>query len=172
MGPILFVLFIVVPLLELAVIIQVGEVLGAGATILLLLAVSIVGAMLVKREGLKAWYRFRQALAEGRVPAKEVVDGALLLFGGALLLTPGFITDTVGLLLFLGPARAAVRRVLRGRIRVFGAPLPGAPSGRAGSSGPSGSHQDSGRHGSDDEVIDIEVVDVRRNEPRGDRDDG
>lgn len=169
MGPILFILFIVVPLLELFVIIQVGEVLGAGLTVLLLLAVSVAGAVLVKREGLKAWYRFRQAVAEGRVPAKEVVDGALLLFGGALLLTPGFITDTIGLLLFVAPARAGVRRLLRRRIRVFGTPIPGVPrTGRPGREQPGPGPARSGS----DEVIDVEVVDVQRDDPRRDRDDG
>jgi UPF0716 protein FxsA len=170
MGPILFVLFIVVPLLELAVIIQVGQLVGTGPTVLLLLAVSLVGAALVKREGLRAWFRFRQAVAEGRVPAKEVVDGALLLFGGALLLTPGFLTDAVGLLLLVPVTREVVRRVLRRRVTVFGLPPQRGRTG--GSDAQRGGRDRQPREPGPDPhggVIDVEVVDVRRDDTRGDR---
>ena len=158
MGPILFIVFIVVPLLELFVIIQVGQVVGAPATILALLAISLVGAALVRREGLKAWQRFTQALAEGRVPAGEVVDGALLLFGGALLLTPGFLTDALGLALLIPLTRAGLRRLVRRRVHVF-APLASARNARGG-----GSRKGADRHDRSDRDVDVEVVDVERNE--------
>ncbi len=109
MPLLLVVAFIIVPLLELAVIIQVGQLIGAGWTITLLFAVSIAGAWLVKREGRGAWRNFRRALDEARMPAVEVVDGALVLVGGALLLTPGFLTDVVAVLLLLPPVRAGLR---------------------------------------------------------------
>lgn len=105
-------LFLIVPLLEIALLIQVGQVIGVGPTILLLIAMSIAGAILAKREGLAVWTRFRAALNRGEVPSKEMVDGVLVLFGAALLLTPGFLTDILGLVLLIPPSRAAVRRVV------------------------------------------------------------
>ncbi len=105
-------LFLIVPLLEIALLIQVGQTIGVGPTILLLIAMSIAGAILAKREGLAVWTRFRAALNRGEVPSKEIVDGVLVLFGAALLLTPGFLTDVLGLVLLLPPSRAAVRRVM------------------------------------------------------------
>ena len=110
--PILILAFIVVPLAELAVIVAVGDVLGLLPTLLLLLAISVAGAWLAKREGLAAWRRFQLAVAEGRMPTVEVADGAMILVAGALLLTPGFLTDVVGVLLLLPPTRAALRRMV------------------------------------------------------------
>ena len=111
--PILFILFVVVPIAELYVLIQVGQEIGALTTIALVIAVSVVGAWLAKREGLGVWRRMRAQMAAGQVPAANLVDGVLILFGGALLLTPGFITDVLGLVLLLPPTRAAVRGMLR-----------------------------------------------------------
>jgi UPF0716 protein FxsA len=111
MVPILALAFIVVPLAELAVIIAVGDLLGLLPTLLLLLGISVAGAWLAKREGLAAWRRFQLALGEGRVPTAEVADGAMVLLAGALLLTPGFLTDVVAVLLLLAPVRAALRRL-------------------------------------------------------------
>jgi UPF0716 protein FxsA len=111
MVPILAIAFILVPLAELAVIIAVGDFIGLLPTLLLLLVVSGVGAWLAKREGLAAWRRFQRALAEGRVPTVEVADGAMILLAGALLLTPGFLSDVVGILLLLPPTRAMARRL-------------------------------------------------------------
>lgn len=105
--------FIVVPLLELYIIIQVGGAIGAGPTIFILLADSVLGAVLLRAQGRGAWVRFNRALAESRMPAKEVLDGVLIIFGGALLLTPGFLTDVLGLVLLIPPTRAAVRGLLR-----------------------------------------------------------
>lgn len=105
-------LFLVLPLIELAVLIEVGQKIGALPTIALLVIVSIAGAVLAKREGVAVWRRFQSALQRGEVPSTEVFDGALVLFGAALLLTPGFITDILGLALLLPPSRAAVRRSL------------------------------------------------------------
>jgi UPF0716 protein FxsA len=110
-------LFIVVPLIEIAVIIQVGQWLGVLNTIGLLLLVSVVGAWLVKRQGLGALRRIRDQQQEGKVPAVAVFDGALILVAGVLLLFPGFVTDVFGLLLLVPPVRAAVRAFLRRRFR-------------------------------------------------------
>jgi UPF0716 protein FxsA len=110
----LVVALVVVPLVEIYLLVQVGQVLGALPTIGLLLAMSLLGAYLLRREGARTWAAFRRALASGRVPAKEVADGALVVFGGALLLTPGFATDVFGLVCVLPVTRAALRRVLTG----------------------------------------------------------
>lgn len=112
---ILALLFVVVPILEIAVLIQVGQVIGVGPTIVLLIAMSIAGAVLAKREGLAVWTRFRAAVGRGEIPSKEIVDGVLVLFGAALLLTPGFLTDILGMVLLVPVSRAAVRSsVMRG----------------------------------------------------------
>ena len=112
MIPLLFLLFIVVPIAEIYVIIQVGQAIGALWTILLLIADSIIGARLLSWQGRRAWARFQEAIASGRVPHREVLDGALIIVGGAFLLTPGFITDVVGFVLLAPPSRALVRRAL------------------------------------------------------------
>lgn len=113
MLPVLVLAFIVVPLAEIYVIVQVGDAIGVLRTIALLLAVSLSGAWLVRREGTRAWRAVQNALAEGRMPGSEIVDGALVLAGGVLLLTPGFITDAAGAVLVLPPTRAVVRRLAR-----------------------------------------------------------
>jgi UPF0716 protein FxsA len=102
-------LFLVVPFVELFVLLQVGRTIGAAETIGLLILVSITGAWLVKREGLGVLRRAQDRVAAGAVPGRELVDGVLILFAGALLLTPGFLTDVVALLLLLPPVRAALR---------------------------------------------------------------
>src|SRR3954449_4896587 len=105
MIPLLILIFIVVPIAEIYVIIQVGQAIGALWTILLLIADSIIGARLLSWQGRRAWLRFQEALASGRVPHREVLDGVLIILGGAFLLTPGFITDVFGLLLLIPPTR-------------------------------------------------------------------
>jgi UPF0716 protein FxsA len=107
----LVLIFIVVPIAEIYVIIQVGEAIGLLPTVALLLADAILGSMLLRHQGRAAWIRFNRALAEGRLPHKEVFDGVLVIMGGALLLTPGFLTDIVGLILLIPPTRALVRAV-------------------------------------------------------------
>ena len=108
----LILLFIVVPIAELYVIIWVvGPVLGAPLTILLLIADSVLGSVLMRSQGRAVWRRFNLALSEGRMPHREVLDGVLVIFGGALLITPGFITDVLGFFLLIPPTRALFRRL-------------------------------------------------------------
>ena len=134
----LVLLFIVVPIAELFVIIQVGEAIGVLPTIALLIADSILGSVLMKAQGRTAWRRFNAAVAEGRIPHREVLDGALVIFGGALLLTPGFISDILGALLLLPPTRALVRALVARRILPrlvvsrFGVPAASAMGGGPG----------------------------------------
>jgi UPF0716 protein FxsA len=108
----LLVAFIVVPLVEIYVIIQIGQVIGAWWTILLLVADSILGSWLIRREGSRAWRALRVALQEGRMPARELADGVLILVGGTLMLTPGFISDLFGMLCILPATRPLGRQVL------------------------------------------------------------
>lgn len=118
MIAVLFLALLVVPILELWVFFEVADRLGFGSTLLWLLAVSAVGAWLVKREGLSAWRRANARIARGEVPTDELANGILILFGGALMLTPGFLTDVVGLTLVFPPTRAAYRVWLRARFAV------------------------------------------------------
>ena len=123
MAPLLVLALVVVPLVEVYVLVQVGQSIGALPTIALLVVMSLLGAWLLKREGRRTWTAFRAALTTGRVPAKEVADGGLVIFGGALLLTPGFATDLFGLLCVLPGSRAVLRRVLTGWVtRRLGVP--------------------------------------------------
>src|SRR5215213_8255577 len=133
MLPLLVVLFITVPILELFVILQIGGEIGVGWTIALLVADSILGSMLMRSQGRIAWRRFNEALQAGRPPAREVLDGVLVIFGGALLLTPGFVTDIVGLALLLPPSRAIVRAFL---VRRFAARMIASATRRRPPAGP------------------------------------
>lgn len=142
MLPVLLLLFIAVPIAELWLIIKIGGEIGVLPTLALLIVDSMVGAALARSQSRAVWERFNRALAEGRVPGDEVFDGAMIILGGALLLTPGFLTDVFGLVLLLPPTRALVRGLLKravkkrggGPIRVttFGS---GMPPGRGPSRG-------------------------------------
>ncbi len=134
MRLLLVVLFIIIPIAELALLIQVGQLIGVWWTILLLIADAILGSWLLRSQGRAAWRRFNQALGGGKIPHREVIDGVLIIFGGALLLTPGFITDIFGLLFLIPPTRAVMRRILvrRGMLKLVGS-MPGTtapPNGR------------------------------------------
>jgi UPF0716 protein FxsA len=114
MPLVLLVLFVVVPIAELYVIVQIAGQIGILPTLALLVLDSVAGTMLMKSQGRAAWRRFNEATAEGRIPAREVADGALIILGGALLLTPGFITDVFGFLLLIPPTRALFRKSVVG----------------------------------------------------------
>jgi UPF0716 protein FxsA len=181
--------FILVPIAELYVIIKIGGAIGVVPTLALLVADALLGSMLLRQQGRAAWVRFNRALAENRLPHKEVFDGVLIIFGGALLLTPGFITDVFGLVLLIPPTRALVRRIstriVRGRMsmgpraatwtygrarRGAGRPSPGGPT-RGPAPGdpapedpfsweePAGPPRDSGPHPDDIEGTGQEIRD-------------
>jgi UPF0716 protein FxsA len=154
----LIALFIVVPIAELYVIIQIGQAIGTLPTILLLVADSVLGSLLMRSQGRAAWLRFNEATRAGRVPAREVFDGALVIFGGALLLTPGFLTDVLGVLLLLPPTRAVVRRVL---VRHFAGRMI-ASAGAAAAAG--AARRGAGRHGAG--APDVEGTAAEVAEPR------
>jgi UPF0716 protein FxsA len=108
----LVVLLVLVPLVELYVLVQVASAIGVWNAIGLLLLISLLGAWIVKRQGMAMWRRAQLQITAGRVPTKEMADGVLLLLAGALLLVPGYVTSFFGLLLLLPPVRALVRGVL------------------------------------------------------------
>ena len=133
----LVLVFLVLPLAELYVIFKLADdVIGLGWTIALLVADSVLGALLLRSQGRAVWGRFSEALAAGRMPHREVQDGVLVIFGGAFLMTPGFITDVLGLLMLLPPTRALIRRgVMRVvsrrvtmRVAAAGGPVEGTAS--------------------------------------------
>lgn len=134
---ILVALFIVVPIVELYVIIQIGSWIGVVPTIALLLADALLGSLLLRHQGRGAWRRFNAALAEHRFPGREVADGLLIAIGGTLLLTPGFVTDIVGLIFLIPPSRALIRRLMSGyvgrRFVVMDVPGAGGPAGQRAS---------------------------------------
>jgi len=105
--------FIFLPILELWVLFKVDAHLGFGATILLVVMTGVVGAWLARAQGLMVMLQLRRDLAEGRMPAPRLIDGAMILVAGALLITPGLITDTAGFLLLVPAVRAVIRGWLR-----------------------------------------------------------
>ncbi len=130
MPLLLVILFIVVPIAELALLIQVGQLIGVWWTILLLVADAVLGSWLLRTQSRAAWRRFNEALANARIPHREVVDGVLVIFGGVLLLTPGFITDIFGLLFLFPPTRVLLRGLLvrRGALNLMGSmPMTATP---------------------------------------------
>lgn len=108
----LFVCFLALPIIEIYVILQIGGLIGTWPTVGLLIADSVLGAWVVRREGLRAWRAVRETLLVGRMPERELADAALILVGGALLLTPGFVTDAFGFLVVLPAIRPVVRSIL------------------------------------------------------------
>jgi UPF0716 protein FxsA len=109
MALLLVLIFIVLPIAEIYVIIKVGEAIGVLPTIGLLILDAFLGAALMRHQGRAAWRRFNDAIAAGKIPAREVFDGAMVILGGAFLITPGFITDVIGVLLLIPPTRAIFR---------------------------------------------------------------
>lgn len=137
MFGLLLLAFLVVPIIELYLFVEVSSQIGFGAALLWIVGVSVVGAWLVKREGMSAFRRANEKVAVGEVPTDELITGILILFAGALMLTPGFLTDGVGMLLLFPPSRALVRSRLRSRFATgpiviggrFGGPLGGFGAG-------------------------------------------
>lgn len=152
--------FIIVPVLELYLFITIGKSIGPAVTLLIVFATAILGAFLTKREGLSVMARLKEASAQGRIPHREVIDGVLILFAGALLLTPGFLTDALGFSLLFPPSRLFYRtylmHVLKGRIDIRtqgGFPGPGQASHR-----PEVDQRNSPKQSKEGEVIDVEVL--------------
>jgi UPF0716 protein FxsA len=141
----LLLLFLLVPLVDLALLVTVGERIGLLPTVGIVVLTAVAGSWLARREGMAAWRRVQQKLATGGVPGPELIDGVVILVAGTLLLTPGFLTDVVGLLGLFPPTRALARRGLKkrfedavrnGSVRVVGGGPVGAPFGPFGAARP------------------------------------
>lgn len=133
MFPKLLLLFILVPIIELYLLVQVGSVLGAGTTILLVIATGVAGAWLARTEGFNTMMKVRESVNLGKMPADELVEGLLILVAGLMLLTPGLLTDAAGLVLLFPPSRRRIARWLRKEfgeaVRVHGAAMQGGAGG-------------------------------------------
>jgi UPF0716 protein FxsA len=121
---VLALLFVVLPVVEIYVLIRIGQTIGAWWTVLLLIADGVLGSWLMKREGTRAWAALTTALRSGRMPARELADAGLVLVGGTLLLTPGFVSDVAGLFCVLPLTRPVARSMLLRYLsrRFLGAP--------------------------------------------------
>ncbi len=108
----LFILFLIVPVIEIYLLIKVGSLIGAVPTVATLLLISLAGAWLVRHQGFRVLGRIQAELSQGRLPAAEMLDGALVLVGGVLLLTPGFFTDFLGLFFLIPVTRAVIKQAL------------------------------------------------------------
>ena len=113
----LLLLFILVPVAELAIFITLGEKIGLFATLGSIILTAFIGAYLTKSQGLKALNNYQQALAQGKLPHEEVMDGLMILIAGAVLLTPGFLTDAIGFSLLIPPFRKVVKAIIKDRLK-------------------------------------------------------
>lgn len=124
----LLLLFTLVPLAELYLFMTLGDKIGVSNTILIIIVTAILGASLTKSQGRRAMAKFQQATREGRMPAQEALDGIMILIAGAVLITPGFLTDAFGFLLLIPPIRTAFGKFLasrlKGRIQVVSPQFP------------------------------------------------
>jgi len=133
MFGLLLLAFVAVPIIEIYLIIQVGSAIGGWETIGLLILISVVGAWLVRHEGFSILAKVQGSLSQGSVPTNAIIDGMLVLLAGALMLTPGFLTDGIGLVLLLPPSRTVVRNLVKrrfaGRVTVGGGAYGGSFTG-------------------------------------------
>lgn len=160
MFGVVLLLFLVLPIVEILIIIQVGQAVGGYTAVGLMILISLIGAWLVRREGLWLIRSIQRRLNQGELPTKELVDGLLVAVAGALLLTPGFLTDGIGLLLLFWPTRALVRALVVQRFRKrlqFG---PAGPMGPVNHTGPPG-RPGAGPMGRRGTVIDVGEVSYR-----------
>jgi len=120
----LLILFITIPVVELILFMKIGSRIGIVPTVGIILVTGILGAWLTKLQGMRTLARYQQAMNEGRLPHEEVIDGLMILVAGVVLLTPGFLTDTVGFLLLVPVVRGVVRKwlaqYLKGKIQIVG----------------------------------------------------
>jgi UPF0716 protein FxsA len=165
MVALLVIVFILVPIAELYVILQVGDAIGAPLTILLLVLDSLLGSLLLRSQGRSVWRQFNEVIAEGRVPHRELFDGIAVIFGGAFLITPGFLTDIIGLLLLIPPSRALLRRFAAGWLgKRFGLT---AVMGAAGVAGRAGRAARAKRPREDDGTVEGTAREHRDEPPQG-----
>ena len=162
----LLLLFLLVPILDLALLVSVGDQIGLGPTLAIVVVTAVVGSWLARREGVAAWRRVQSKMMTGGIPGPELIDGLLILVSGTLLLTPGFLTDIAGILGLFPPTRALARRALKGRFErsvasgqarvVHASPFGGMAGGGIGTPFPA-----------EPRIEDAEVIDDGSAEPTG-----
>lgn len=157
--PIFFVLFLVIPIIEIYLLIKVGEEIGALLTLFFVVLTAVIGAGLLRQQGLSTLARFQQNLSSGKIPAQEMVEGILLAVGGALLMTPGFVTDTMGFLCLLPFSRKFIAgNIIKRSSAKFTAGMSGGFGGGMGGAGGFHPHKD-------DDVYEGEFTEVEK-DPR------
>ncbi|MGF1726365.1 FxsA family protein [Photobacterium nomapromontoriensis] len=172
MFPILLFLFIVVPIVEIALFIQVGGFLGLWPTVGLVLVTAVVGASLVRSQGIATLMSVQNRLQQGELPAQQIVEGVMLAVAGVLLLTPGFMTDAMGMLILLPAPRAMLAKQLMRRVKVQGMASGSGFSGGFGQ-GPDFGQQGPFNHHSRDDASNGDVFDgeYERKDKKSDDDD-
>lgn len=150
---------LIVPLLEIAAFVVIGGEIGVWATLALVVVTAVIGSFLLRWQGVSLLRRIQDELAAKRLPAKDLVRGAMLVVAGILLLTPGFVTDTIGFLLFVPTVQEAVWRFLKSRIHLVGPAAPGGPAARH-DTGPN-----SGPMRAGETIVDLDADDFKRNDP-------
>jgi UPF0716 protein FxsA len=136
MFKILFLLFLVVPIIEISILIQLSDVIGGWPTILLVILTAYFGAQMVKQQGLQTIAQIQQKAGRGQIPGVELFSGVCILISGVLLLTPGILTDVLGFLLLTPVVRVRMAEVLKKKIHLFGANAAGQQSGQQPGQGP------------------------------------
>ncbi|PIE00790.1 MAG: exlusion protein FxsA [Thiothrix nivea] len=150
--PLFAVLFFIIPLIEIYLLIQVGGVIGVLPTILLVVLTAVIGAFLLRQQGLSTLARFQRSMAQGEVPATALLEGVMLLLGGALLMTPGFFTDAIGFACLLPFSRKWLANAMLSRVNVWQSGRQGGGSGRYTSYVHTEYTDSSGQHHSSDYV--------------------
>ena len=113
----LILLFTIIPLVELSLLINLGQKIGLGATLAIVILTGVIGAYLAKYEGFRVFTRIQQDLNSGRLPAESLIDGVIILAGGLLLLTPGLLTDIVGFLALIPVSRNVIKQFLKAKFK-------------------------------------------------------
>lgn len=109
----LFLIFVLIPVIELSLLIKVGSIIGTMNTIVIIILTAVIGAYMVRLEGLGVMYRIQKNMLEGVFPAEELINGMMILIAGALLLTPGFFTDAIGFLMVFPASRNVIKKIVR-----------------------------------------------------------
>ncbi|ORE91602.1 FxsA family protein [Aurantimonas sp. 22II-16-19i] len=166
-------LLLIIPVMEIAVFIAVGNLIGLWPTLALVVLTAVIGSVLLRRQGIGTLARIQAEMNAGRVPARELVDGVMILAAGILLLTPGLVTDTIGFLLFVPGVRGTIRRVISQRVVVMAK----GTTSRGFGAGPAGPQRPQGPRRGGPDVVDLSGEDYhRRPDPsspwRGDEGDG
>jgi UPF0716 protein FxsA len=109
----LFLIFAVIPMVELSLLIKIGSIIGTMNTIMIVILTAVIGAYMVRMEGIGVWFRIQKSLMEGIFPAEELIDGIMILIAGAVLLTPGLVTDILGFLMVFPLTRGFIKNILK-----------------------------------------------------------